>query len=395
MAGKSKGNKKNSYNSSNGSNKKLIHICVLCALAGGILIGGIGMMIYKDLSNGSTNGTTQTAQSGEEGDQGTQVDSDAAENLEDGAVFDFEKAGYIKLGEYKGLEADVEPEDEEVYAVMITVAEETKVEGDDKVANGDLVNIDFTAKLDGAELEEASGEDEYVLVGKGEYIDDFEKGLVGIETGKKKTIDCKFPSDYDDEDLAGKTAQFTITVNGKFSDKTAKKASDGKYKTIQEYFDYEKNVQREENKTSKSKGEFVWDSFKDDCEIESAPESMLTRAEEDIEKMYTNFAKLSGVSLEELLANFGMTEDSIPELARDTVIDYMISKTVAAKEGITLEDDFYFNALRTNMGYEEGDDETTLSNMEAEYKEGQGSRPKDDMLVERVKQYIGENAKES
>lgn len=367
-------------NKNKGINKKVVIICIVCALAGGALLGGLGVMIYKDLNK-----------SGQQTE--TSSDSSAGENLEDGAVFDFEEAGYMKLGTYKGLSAEVEPESDDVYSEMIAVAEETKVENDDVVKDGDVVNIDFTGKLDGKELEEASGEDTYVWIGKGEFIDDFEKGIVGIKNGKKKTIDCTFPSDYDDEEMAGKTVQFTIKVNGKFSDAVADKASDGKYKTVQEYYDYEKAKQLDENK--ENKGELVWDTLKEDATIDTAPETMLNRAQEDTKLMYTSFAELSGMTLEELMENFGMDEDGIEEIAQDTVKDYMISKTIAAKEGITMDDTYYKNALMTALGYEEGDDGTSLEAMEKEYKESQGSRPKDDMLIERVKDFVGENAKES
>lgn len=367
-------------NKNKGINKKVVIICIVCALAGGALLGGLGVMIYKDLNK-----------SGQQTE--TSSDSSAGENLEDGAVFDFEEAGYMKLGTYKGLSAEVEPESDDVYSEMIAVAEETKVENDDVVKDGDVVNIDFTGKLDGKELEEASGEDTYVWIGKGEFIDDFEKGIIGIKNGKKKTIDCTFPSDYDDEEMAGKTVQFTIKVNGKFSDAVADKASDGKYKTVQEYYDYEKAKQLDENK--ENKGELVWDTLKEDATIDTAPETMLTRAQEDTKLMYTSFAELSGMTLEELMESFGMDEDGIEEIAQDTVKDYMISKTIAAKEGITMDDTYYKNALMTALGYEEGDDGTSLEAMEKEYKESQGSRPKDDMLIERVKDFVGENAKES
>ena len=363
-----------------GNNKKIIIICVVCALLGGILIGGVGVMIYKELSGSAQSGTSQSA------------DNSEGDSLKDGEVFDFEKAGYIKLGTYKGLEAEVEPEDDDVYSEMITVAEETETKGDDVVKKGDLVNIDFTAKLDGKRLEDASGEDTYALVGKGEYIDDFENGMIGIKNGKKKTVDCTFPSDYDEEELAGKTVQFTITVNGRFGDETAEAASEGKYKTVQEYYDYEKEAQRKEN--SENKGDLVWDTLKEDTEIESAPETMLTRAQEDITMMYTNFAELSGMSLEELLEQFGMGEDGIEEIASDTVADYMISKTIAAKEGITMDDAYYLQALKASLAYED-DEEKTLEELEKEYKESQGSRPRDDMMIERVKDYVGEQSKEA
>lgn len=367
-----------------GNGKKIIIICIVCALLGGAVIGGLGVMIYTELSK--TEDSASNTKTGAE-------DPAEIESLADGAPYDFEAAGYIKLGEYKGLEAEVEPEADDIYAGMMMTAEEAEVdEGDGLVKKGDLVNIDFTGELNGKELEEASGEEEYLIVGKGEYIDDFEKGIIGIKKGKKKTIDCTFPADYDDEELAGKTVKFTITVNDRFGDNTAEAVSDGEYKTVQEYYAYEEKTQREDNIANK--GDLVWDAFKEECELNSVPETMLARAEEDITKMYTSFAELSGTTVEELLAEFGMDENGISEMASDTVADYMISKTIVAKEGLTMDDAYYQEALWTALGYEDGDDEITLEKMVEEYKANQGSRPKDDMLIEFVRDYVGEQAVE-
>lgn len=371
-----------------GNSKKIIIICIVCALLGGVLIGGVGVMIYNDLSRSESKKNEQTADSS----QGTGGNTEA-DQLGDGEVYDFEKAGFMKLGEYKGLEAQVQPEQDDIYSGMLAAAEEVKLKEDDGIVkDGELVNIDFTASLNGKDLEEAAGEDTYVRIGKGEYIDDFEKGIIGIKKGKKKTVDCTFPADYDDEELAGKTVQFTIKVNERFSDKTAQELSEGKYKTIDEYYEYEKQLQLKDNQ--ENKGDLVWDSLKEETEINSVSETMLSRTTEDVTNMYKNFAELSGTTVEELLESFGMGEDGIGEIAQDTVADQMIAKTIAAREGITLEDTYYKQTLWELLGYEEGDDEKTLDELEKEYKENQGSRPKDDVLVERVREYVGEQSKE-
>ncbi len=370
------------------NSKKIIIICIVCALLGGVLIGGVGVMIYNDLSRSESKKNEQTADSS----QGTGGNTEA-DQLEDGEVYEFEKAGFMKLGEYKGLEAQVQPEQDDIYSGMLAAAEEVKLKEDDGIVkDGELVNIDFTASLNGKDLEEAAGEDTYVRIGKGEYIDDFEKGIIGIKKGKKKTVACTFPADYDDEELAGKTVQFTIKVNERFSDKTAQELSEGKYKTIDEYYEYEKQLQLKDNQ--ENKGDLVWDSLKEETEINSVSETMLSRTTEDVTNMYKNFAELSGTTVEELLESFGMGEDGIGEIAQDTVADQMIAKTIAAREGITLEDTYYKQTLWELLGYEEGDDEKTLDELEKEYKENQGSRPKDDVLVERVREYVGEQSKE-
>ena len=371
-----------------GNSKKIIIICIVCALLGGALIGGVGVMIYNDLSRTESDKKEQTADSSKDTEESTEADQ-----LGDGEVYDFEKAGFMKLGEYKGLEAEVQPEQDDIYSGMFAEAEESKSKDDDGIVrDGELVNIDFAASLDGKALEDASGEDVYVRIGNGEYIDDFEKGIIGIKKGKEKTVDCTFPKDYDDEELAGKKVQFLIKVNDRFSDKTAQQLSKGKYKTIDEYYEYEKQLQLKDNQ--ENKGDLVWDSLKEETEITTVSEVMLSRTTEDVTNMYKNFAELSGTTVEELLESFGMGEDGISEVAQETVADHMIAKTIAAREGITLDDAYYMQTLRELLGYEEGDDEKPLEELEKEYKKDQGSRPKDDVLVERVREYVGEQSKE-
>lgn len=371
-----------------GNSKKIIIICIVCALLGGALIGGVGVMIYNDLSRTESDKKEQTADSSKDAEESTEADQ-----LGDGEVYDFEKAGFMKLGEYKGLEAAVQPEQDDIYSGMLAEAEESESKDDDGIVrDGELVNIDFAASLNGKALEDASGEDAYIRIGKGEYIDDFEKGIIGIKKGEEKTVDCTFPKDYDDEELAGKKVQFLIKVNNRFSDKTAQQLSKGKYKTIDEYYEYEKQLQLKDNQ--ENKGDLVWDSLKEETEITTVSEVMLSRTTEDVTNMYKNFAEMSGMTVDELLESFGMGEEGISEITQDTVADQMIAKTIAAREGIAVDDAYYLQTLRELLGYEEGDEEKTLEELEKEYKKDQGSRPKDDVLVERVRDYVGEQSKE-
>lgn len=383
------GRDKNKYSKKKTFNKNIIIAASMLVV--GILIGVCAMWLIK--GSGDKSSQKQTAPS--ETEKPKDDKKEKADQIADGEVFDFEEAGFIKLGEYKGLKADVEPSEEDVYASMVEAAKEAKMkqEGDDTVSDGDIVKVDFVGKLGGLKLEEASAEDAYIWIGKGEYIDDFERGIIGIQTGKEETVDCKFPSSYDDEMFAGKTVQFTIKVKGKFSARAAKKISEGKYKTVQEYYDYEKATQIEENRADK--GELVWDEVCDNVEINSFPEQMLEQTKTEIKQGYSNVAELTGASVDDVLAQFGMDEDGLDEMAKETVRDVMIAKTIAAKEGVTMDDAYYDNALREALDYEESDEQPdTLEGLEADYKETTGSHPRDDMLVKRVKEFIGENATE-
>ena len=138
-----------------GNSKKIIIICIVCALLGGALIGGVGVMIYNDLSRTESDKKEQTADSSKDAEESTEADQ-----LGDGEVYDFEKAGFMKLGEYKGLEAAVQPEQDDIYSGMLAEAEESESKDDDGIVrDGELVNIDFAASLNGKALEDASGED--------------------------------------------------------------------------------------------------------------------------------------------------------------------------------------------------------------------------------------------
>ena len=154
-------------------------------------------------------------------------------------------------------------------------------------------------------------------------------------------------------------------------------------------------VEEQKEDNINNKGELVWDSFKETCEAKSVPENMLAQSKTDVNLMYTNFAEMSGMTLDELLESFGMDEDGVSEIAEDSVIDVMIAKSIMAKENLTMDDTTYKNKLWTALGYEDGDDEKSLSDLEKEYKESQGSHPKNDMMIEVAKDYIGDQAKVS
>src|SRR5690606_20160279 len=82
-----------------------------------------------------------------------------------------------------------------------------------KAAKGDRVVIDFVGKVDGEPFEGSEAKGVTVLVGAGQVIADFDKALEGVAPGETKTAKVQFPKDYSRESLAGKKAEFEITVH--------------------------------------------------------------------------------------------------------------------------------------------------------------------------------------
>jgi trigger factor len=79
-------------------------------------------------------------------------------------------------------------------------------------ADGDRVTIDFAGTLDGVAFQGGSATDFPFVLGEGRMLPDFETGVRGAAPGDKKTFPVAFPDEYQAKELAGKTAQFEVTV---------------------------------------------------------------------------------------------------------------------------------------------------------------------------------------
>ncbi len=84
---------------------------------------------------------------------------------------------------------------------------------DRKSKDGDRVVVDFAGELNGEAFQGGQGTEIPVILGEGQMLPDFEKGLKGVKAGDEKTFKVKFPKDYQAEDLAGEKADFSIKTH--------------------------------------------------------------------------------------------------------------------------------------------------------------------------------------
>ena len=89
----------------------------------------------------------------------------------------------------------------------------TWAEVDRESVDGDRVTVDFSGELKGELIDGGQGKDVPVILGQGQMLPDFEKGLTGIRSGDEKTFKVKFPKDYHAEDLQGQKVNFTIQTH--------------------------------------------------------------------------------------------------------------------------------------------------------------------------------------
>lgn len=81
-----------------------------------------------------------------------------------------------------------------------------------KAKTGDTVVIDYEGTVDGVKFDGGTGEGMRVKIGSGQLIPGFEDQLVGAKANEQRTIKVTFPADYGAANLAGKPAEFAITV---------------------------------------------------------------------------------------------------------------------------------------------------------------------------------------
>jgi trigger factor len=131
----------------------------------------------------------------------------------------FETLPKIEIGSFDDISLErpvAEVSDDDLEKALTSLADraqefEAREEGA-KAEKGDKLTIDFTGKLDGVAFEGGTGGDVDIVLGSGTFIPGFEEQLEGAAAGEQRLLTVKFPDDYSAAHLAGKDAEFDVTV---------------------------------------------------------------------------------------------------------------------------------------------------------------------------------------
>ena len=260
----------------------------------------------------------------------------------------------IEIGdEYKECVPEVEvPEvtDEEVEEEIKKIAEaqaDTKVSRKRILKEGLIGVIDFTGYIDGEKMENGSAEAYPLEIGSNSFIPGFEEQLVGLKVGESKRIKVTFPENYGAKEIAGKEAEFDVTlqeiqekVPAEINDDLAKKYMAKEDATLDELKEMiKKSIEdRKKAEAFAPKKEEILECLVKKYEID-LPESVV---EKEVEIMINNEAqKMSPAELKELQENpekiKELKEKFLPE-AKDRVKLTFIIDAIAKKEGVDVSD---------------------------------------------------------
>ena len=262
----------------------------------------------------------------------------------------------VHLAEYRGLSVKAEETQPDAEAVdkfleERRVEQATLIPVESRPAQmGDVAVVDYTGKFagdgeDATEISGAQATDFQIELESGRFLEDIVQGIVGMNPGETKEVPVSFPEDYPREDLAGKSAMFTISLKElkekelpQLDDDFAQEVSE--QETLAELREFlEKQFQEKaEQETTASKEQALLAALLEKVEIE-LPETMVER---EVETLLTQTAmqmESYGMDIRKLF-----NAETIPQLKERSRPDAMLRLSqhlalleVAKRESLTVE----------------------------------------------------------
>ena len=278
----------------------------------------------------------------------------------------------VKLGEYKGLNVEVEdiPVTEESFNkalenIQNQYAEEKMVL--DRPANAtDIVNINFEGFTNGEKIKGGEGKSYRLDLCHSTFIPGFAEQIVGKSLNDDFEIEVTFPEDYHDESLKGQKATFKIHINEikeriipEITDEFAQRV--GKFNNVEELkADVRKYLDTARENANKNKAENeVFKKVIDAAEVE-IPQSMIDREADSLLADYKNRLAAQGISWE-MVTKTRNEEELIKDIQEDAKVrikNSLVIDKIAKEENIKIAPadlDKKFQELGTAYGVSQQD----------------------------------------
>jgi len=257
------------------------------------------------------------------------------------------------LPEYKGIKLEKPPYevteeevDEQMEALRKHFGSVESLEEDRPVQEGDLVIVDFEGFFEGEPVEGLKEENYYLEVGSGYFNEEFETKLLGAEKGVEKEIEVTYPEDALNENVAGKTITYKVTVKEikkrilpELDDEFAQKFGP-QYKTIDDLRERMRNQLEQDKKEAQERAlrQQLIDKLLSEVDF-PLPESLV---EKKLVQMVDNvISHLNERGMD--LQSTGMSEERLKEKMREDAerqvkMEIVLDK-IADKEDITVSNE--------------------------------------------------------
>lgn len=313
-----------------------------------------------------------------------------------------------ELGAYKGLEVGrAEPAvpadavDAELERLREGFARLNPVER--AAADGDVVLMDYAGEIEGEPFEGGSAKDYLLELGAGRVLPELEQAVVGAKPGDEEVATVNFPDDYHGDDVAGKRAEFKVSVREvrekelpELDDDFASEASE--FDTLDELREHvaERIKEYLEQQASERFQEAALDAAVANASVEIPDEIVAARAEEmwgRIERRLreqgvdpASYLQAQGKTREAMIAE--ARPDASRALKREAVLE-----AVAEAEQIEVGEDEMLDALQVPPGHEDHGHPEPAEALAELRKSGREELLVADLRMRRALELIGEHAK--
>ena len=253
----------------------------------------------------------------------------------------------IKLGNYKGIEAEVTKQpvaDTEVdNEIQRLVAQSTSlIEKDGDVTNGDVTTIDFEGFKDEVAFDGGKAEGFQLEIGSGQFIPGFEEQMIGMKKGETRELNLTFPENYGAADLAGADVVFKVTVH-KIEEKKEAELNDAfvaslnapGIETIDQLRDNIKSSLEAQHEQAfmAAKENAALGKLIDDCEVEVEESDIEKALQQQLQHISMELAS-QGMQLEQYLQMMGMNQETLlqqlaPSAKQQATFEAIIDEIVA------------------------------------------------------------------
>jgi len=311
----------------------------------------------------------------------------------------------VKLGEYTGIKVDkveytvtAEEVSDELDRARQRAARTVEVT-DREVKEQDIVNLDYCGKVDGVAFKGGTAQKQELTIGSHTFIPGFEEQMVGMKIGETKDLSVKFPDEYHSEELKGKDAIFTVTVNGikvkevpEMTDELVKEIS--RFDSVDAYReDIEKRLTENKNRQAEMENENkIIEAIVSNSEIE-VPECMIkTQLDYMLEDLEARIGYMyGGMKIADYFKYTGTTVEQYKEENKETALKNvktrLVLEEIIKKENLYVTDEEYENEIVSKAEKVKKTKEEYLKNVDFR----QMNYIKNDILMKKLTDFLKNN----
>ncbi len=250
--------------------------------------------------------------------------------------------------EMRGHDHGVSDDDVTKELERIAASRATLTPVDRAAQDGDHVKVDFQVLQDGVVIENGTSTDHSLVLGAGVFIPGFEDHVIGMTVGQKKTFTLTFPKEYHATHLAGRPAEFTVTLKA-VEERAIPTVDDAFAQSLGEKFStlaqlrtsMKDGMEREAREKHQEEVRAKYLDALADLVTVTLPEDIVAQERERMLAEFAQQVQMMGMTMDAYLEKLGKTRDELsaswaPQ-ARKRVLSALVLEQLAEDENITVD----------------------------------------------------------